>query len=241
MKLLYLYDDLMNLYGENGNIRVLERHLSDQGFDVVVDRKSVEDSLDFSGYDFIYIGSGTERNQKKALEHLLPYAGQLREAAERGTVALFTGNACEMLGTSITDGYGTVHSGLGLLPFAVTESKDTRYTGDAIAISPDFPDPIVGFINKCSTLDGLEKPLWEMEMGYGNDPEKKERGEGFRYHNFFGTHLIGPVLVKNPAFMKEMVKLIGSTQEGFSYQEKNYGYEEKAYLITVSELKKRLS
>ena len=44
-KILHLYHDLMNLYGESGNVRALARHLSDQGFQVVVDRKSVSCSL----------------------------------------------------------------------------------------------------------------------------------------------------------------------------------------------------
>ena len=69
-KLLYLYDDLMNLYGENGNIRVLTRHLQDQGFSVTVDRRSLSDSLDFSGYALIYLGSGTESARNAALRHL---------------------------------------------------------------------------------------------------------------------------------------------------------------------------
>ena len=54
-KILHLYHDLMNLYGESGNVRALARHLSDQGFQVVVDRKSVGDEIDFSQYGFVYI------------------------------------------------------------------------------------------------------------------------------------------------------------------------------------------
>ena len=67
MKILYLYHDLMNLYGESGNIRALERHLTDQGETVTVDRKTLGDELSFDGYDFLYMGAGTERSQKAAL------------------------------------------------------------------------------------------------------------------------------------------------------------------------------
>ena len=69
MKILHLYPDFMNLYGEYGNMRVLQRHLQDQGVTVTLEEKTVtDDSLDFSDVDFIYIGCGTERSQKAALQ-----------------------------------------------------------------------------------------------------------------------------------------------------------------------------
>ena len=101
-KLLFLYDDLMNLYGENGNIRVLARHLHDQGFSVTVDRKTLGDELSFSAYHLIYMGSGTESARNAALSHLYAYQNALQEAVADGTLRLFTGNAWEMLGQSIT-------------------------------------------------------------------------------------------------------------------------------------------
>ena len=54
MKILYLYHDLMNLYGDSGNLRVLERRLTGQGEEVTVDRRTLGDALDFTGYDFLY-------------------------------------------------------------------------------------------------------------------------------------------------------------------------------------------
>ena len=77
MKLLFLYYDLMNLYGETGNMRVLERHLRDQGLEITIVGKTVGDELDFSQYDFVYAASGTERSQKVALRHLLQYRDSL--------------------------------------------------------------------------------------------------------------------------------------------------------------------
>lgn len=238
MKLLFLYYDIMNLYGETGNMRVLERHLRDQGLSVTVECKTIGDELDFSQYDFIYAGSGTERSQKAVLQHLLPYRESLANALEGGVPALFTGNACELLGDSITDGRGTRHEALGILPFHTTEQPDVRYTGDAVASCELVSAPIVGFVNKCSVLEGVQTPLFQLQMGCGNTPNSTE--EGFQFHNTLGTHLIGPLLVKNPALMEWMVTTIGSRQEGFSYQVKHYEYEEKAYLTTYSALRERL-
>ena len=90
---MHLYHDLMNLYGESGNVRALARHLSDQGFQVVVDRKSVGDEIDFSQYGFVDIGSGTERNQKVALHDLMRYRDVLEERINQGGVFFLTGNS----------------------------------------------------------------------------------------------------------------------------------------------------
>lgn len=238
VKILYLYYDLMNLYGENGNIRVLERHLREQGLEVTVEKKSVGDDIDFSQYAFIYAGSGTERNQKIALSHLCRYKEQLKTAAESGTVLLFTGNAFEMLGKSIAAGNGTVYDGIGISDFTTVEHNDTRYTGDVIATFDQLDTPLVGFINKCSEITNVPQTLFQVVMGLGNSVN--DQNEGWRYKNVFGTHLIGPILVKNPHFMTYIIKLIGSSIENFEYKPLPYPYEESAYQVTLSALQKRL-
>lgn len=238
VKILYLYYDLMNLYGENGNIRVLERHLREQGLEVTVEKKSVGDDIDFSQYAFIYAGSGTERNQKIALSHLCRYKEQIKAAAESGTVLLFTGNAFEMLGKSITAGNGVVYDGIGISDFTTVEHSDTRYTGDVIATFDPLDTPLVGFINKCSEIVDVPQTLFQVVMGFGNSANDKN--EGWHYKNIFGTHLIGPILVKNPHFMTYIIKLIGSSIENFEYKPLPYPYEESAYQVTLSALQKRL-
>ncbi len=238
MKLLFLYYDIMNLYGEAGNMRVLERHLRDQGLDITVVGKTLGDALDFSQYDFIYAGSGTERSQKVVLHHLLEFRDSLAQAIQRGVPVLFTGNSFEMLGSSITDAKGTQHQALGILPFTTTEQSRTRFVTDAIASCELVEAPVVGFVNKCSSCEGIETPLFRLSMGCGNTSHTQE--EGLHYRNVLGTHLIGPLLVKNPALMEWMVQRIGERKEGFTYTPKHYEYEEKAYLATYTALRERL-
>ena len=233
MKILYLYHDLMNLYGDSGNLRALERRLADQGEEVTVDRRTLGDELDFAGYDFLYLGSGTERSQKAALEHLRPYAGALREAMEGGMHALFTGNAASMPGREIVDGDGKVWPGLGLLDFTARERKDVRYTGDAIFRHPDLDGPLVGFVNKCEDWEGEVTPLFQAVMGRGN--REGDAGEGFWRDNFLGTHLIGPILVKNPHFHSWLLeRLLGRALKPVEYP-----YEERAYEVTRQALEAR--
>ena len=141
MNILHLYPDLMNLYGDSGNLRALERRLRDQGEEVTIDRLDPGQVPDFMGYDLIYMGPGTERSQKAALALLRPHGEALRAAMEKGVHGLFTGNASSMLGKDVVDGTGKVWPGLGLLDFTARE-KDERYTGDAIVRHPSLSEQV---------------------------------------------------------------------------------------------------
>lgn len=234
MKLLYLYHDLMNLYGDSGNVRVLERRLADQGEPVETDRRTLGDKLDFAGYDFLYIGAGTERSQKAALEHLRPYAGELSAAMENGLHALFTGNSASMLGKEVIDAAGKVWPGLGLLDFTAREQNQKRWTGDAIARHPELELPLVGFVNKCEDWEGEVPPLLQMVMGRGNRADTADCG--FWKNNFLGVSLTGPVLVKNPHFHNWLLgRLLGRTPSPVEYL-----YEERAWQITYDALRARM-
>ena len=88
----------MNLYGEYANVAALKRMLENNKIPCKVDTLSVGDKLQLLEYDFIYIGSGTESNQKYILEHLRTYKEQLQSYIEAGRFLLMTGNAFEILG-----------------------------------------------------------------------------------------------------------------------------------------------
>ena len=151
MKLLHLYYDLMNLYGEYANMAVLASRLKGQGLEITVDRKTLGDAFDCSQYDFIYLGAGMESSQKAALSDLLPHRGELASAIGQGSVLLFTGNAFELLGSSITDVSGREYPALGFSKFTVQET-DARITGDVICQCTQIKDPVVGFVNKLSLI-----------------------------------------------------------------------------------------
>ena len=228
IKILHLYYDIMNLYGEYGNIKVLEKHLIDQGVNTFVDKKSIGDEIDFSSYDFIYIGAGTENNQLYVLEDLKKRKESLKEYIENGRYALFTGNSYELLGKKVND-----TEALNLFDF---ESKitDERITSDVICTCDLIDSKIIGFINNMSTISNNDKPLFNVLKG-GNTKE-----EGIKYKNTFGTHLIGPILFRNPKLLKYFVNnLCLSKDEKFIYKEIEYYEEEMSYKIALNELEER--
>lgn len=206
IKILHLYYDFMNLYGEYGNVCLLTKALESKGCEVSLTKKTVTDTdIDFTDFDFIYCGAGTESKRNFALNHLKTFKDSLKAAFEQNKVILFTGNAWEMLGKSIKTADSTVLDGLNLFDFTVTEQNAKRLTGD-INAKADFTDEtLIGFINKCSTVEGVTSPLFTLTM----KPEAFEfTAEGIHEKNLFGTQVVGPVLVKNPTLCEYMAELI---------------------------------
>lgn len=243
LTILHLYPDCMSLYGEYANVAVLRRHLEAMGVSVTVESALFEDTPDFERAGFIYMGAGTERTQKAALTALLPHQEALKAAVDRGAAVLFTGNAMELLGASVTDGAGRVWPCLGFADFTTTE-HEWRYPRDVVAEAQLWEGGVVGFMNKCSSTRGVKTPLFRVEAGYeGNtgDPDLDldggDNGEGYVDGNVFATHLTGPVLVKNPDFVDFFIKRIFSLK-GWELPETLpvLPYEREAYAVTLKEL-----
>jgi len=232
IKLLHLYYDIMNLYGEYGNIKILEKHLKDQGFEVIVDKKTIGDIKNLEQYDFVYIGCGTEKNQKAIIEDIKTEKEELKKIIEDGKVVLLTGNSFEILGKSI-DG----KQALEILDFETEILKD-RITTDIICKTDMLESKVVGFVNTMSKVKNNENPLFKIEWKAENIIKDEE--EGIVYKNLIGTHLIGPILVRNPEMLKVIIeKICMQKDEKFKYKEINYQDEQKGYKLVLKELDDR--
>ena len=227
VKILHLYHDIMNLYGEYANIKVLEKHLKDQGFDVIVDKKSIGEEKNFADYDFIYIGCGTEKNQNVILSDLLNDKDEFLKYIEDEKLMLLTGNSFEILGKTI-DG----EVAIDLLDFKTTHIEK-RITTDVICISKIFNNKVVGFINTMSNIDGNDDPLFIFDY-----TTYDFKNDGIAYKNVIGTHLIGPLLIRNPEILEYIIKRICVNKE-IEYKEIEYKEEKEGYKLVLEELEKR--
>ena len=195
MRIIHLFADLCNLYGDYGNVCALKRALENKGQNVEIEYQSIDDAIDISGADFVFIGSATERNQKVALDYLQSYKDNIKTALDNGTVILATGNSFEIFGQSVTDCDGTKHEGLSFCSYETVEGKE-RIVTDSLCDTSLCGGEIIGFVNKASLTTGATSPLFDVRQGSGNG--KDDNKEGVHYGNFYGTHLIGPVLIRNP-------------------------------------------
>jgi CobQ-like glutamine amidotransferase family enzyme len=224
----------MNLYGDIGNVFILCHHLKKCGVNVTLEKKSLKEKIIFSEYNAIYIGSGTERNQKIALHNLKNYRDEILKTIERGTPFLATGNSFEVFGSKIHSASGEIFDGLSILKFDTTEYNDKRIAENGVYETEFCSEPLVGFINTCSEIRGIDNHLLKVKMGPGDFPNSLF--EGVRYFNFFGTHLIGPILVRNPYFLKKFIEIIDKDNNLKNRKIKDI-YAIKSYELTLNSLK----
>lgn len=237
LRFMHLYPDLMNLYGSYANVSALKRLLERLGHTVTVERIRPGDQADFAGADFVFMGAGTERAARAAMEDLARYAKPLRLAAEADTVMLFAGTAMELLGQTVTEADGRVYKCLGLGAFSTVHGK-RRIVGDVYGRTNLCPGPIVGFMNKCGTVAGVDSPLLaELKMGFGN--EKEGGPEGFWAKNLFGSELTGPILVKNPRMLEALADLICTRRrERLPEKMPEDPWAEQGWKVTEEQLKR---
>ena len=257
VKILHLYKDLMNLYGDWANPAILARELEARGYAAKIDCVSVGDRMDFGAYDFIYIGSGTERSLNACLRDLKRCSDALLGCIEDGARVLATGNSHELFGRAVTEADGKRFETLGLLDFE-TRRQDTRVTGDCVVKADFLQDKLVGFINRAGggQEGGVERPfLAELGPDAGKTPDAVETpgagkkpgagetpgAEGIKYKNLLGTYMTGPVLVRNPPLLKYIAdQLRPGSERVQAGGDPLFGYQEAAYRMALSELSARI-
>ena len=228
IKILHLLPKLLSLYGEYGNVAVFANELRKAGFSVTVDSWE-NGSLELSGYSFIYIGSGTEDNLLEANRRLKPYANVI-EASISNVTWLATGNAMTLFGATIARGEETTPA-LNVFPYTATIHNGKRYLGDVLT-----EDDMIGFVNTSTVYEGITTPLFKLLLNPKLGNTKSDAADGIHEEKFYGTQLIGPILVKNPHFLMK----IAAEVTGKSVILSHASSLRKAYDISLDELKKRL-
>jgi len=199
-----LFPDIANLHGDNANIAYLSRCRPDATVvrTTLADKPAFADSVP----NLIYLGPMTESGQRKAIDRLRGYTTRLQELIDAGAVFLFTHNAMEILGQRIrNDNQGYDVPGLGLFPMSARIDLFGRYSGKVMG--PVDGTIVVGYKSQFSMVDadGVA-PFLTATRGIG-----RNRGtalEGVRVNNFIGTSLLGPLLLTNPPFTKQLLTLI---------------------------------
>ena len=204
INVLHLYYDLLNLYGENANTRCIKRTLELNKIKVNVDFKSIDDKIDFNKYDLIYIGSGSEEDLLLALEDIKKRKKELNEFIENNKYLILTGNSMDLFGEYIEtdkkiDALGIFKYHTKFINESTFENASTdRIVGEVKAKSKLIKQDIIGFQNRCDLNINIKTPLFKIDKKFSNDLESEN--EGFTYKNVYATHIIGPLLIRNPYF-----------------------------------------
>ena len=202
LNICHLYPDVLNLYGDGGNIITLTRRLRWRGIEAKVTRAPIGSPVSLTGADFVFIGGGQDFEQQVLLEDL--HRGrdrEIRAAIEDGLPFLTICGGYQMLGSYYETYDGQRCDFIGALDLYTVGSK-TRMIGNyKFQCTPDAGGSlIVGFENHSgkTRLGSGVKPLGQVLAGFGNNGE--DGTEGAHYKNVFGSYSHGPMLPKNPAF-----------------------------------------
>lgn len=205
LKIAHLYPDLLNLYGDSGNVLCLEKRIKWRGIDCITERMISGKAHDFSDCDIIFIGGGQDFEQTLVLNELhMGTDFNLKNAIENETVILAVCGGFQLLGKFYKTHTGEVLNFTGALDF-YTIGAEKRLIGN-YAFKTEEKIRILGFENHSGRtyLGDNVKPLGKIIKGSGNNG--KDKTEGARYKNTFGTYCHGPILPKNPDFADLLIE-----------------------------------
>ncbi len=197
IRIAHLYPDMLNLYGDRGNIIALTQRMKARGIDVQTDAVTMGKNFNADNYDILFIGGGQDFEQDVLLDDLKKGKDtEINKAIHNGTVMLAICGGYQMLGKYYKTYDGKMLEYIGALDF-YTEGKEERMIGN-YAYKTKEGIEVVGFENHSGRtyLGKSVEPLGKMIKGFGNNGE--DGTEGVRFKNTFGTYSHGPVLPKNP-------------------------------------------
>jgi len=208
LRLAHLYPELMNTYGDRGNVLTLMRRAAWRGIEVQLRGIGVGEPVDPDVHDLYFFGGGQDREQGLVADDLVSCKGDgLRTAVEQGAVVLAICGGYQLLGREFRTGSGAVLPGIGVLD-AWTEAGERRHIGNAV-VRCGWAGPnrlLVGFENHSGKtyLGAGCQPLGRSEVGAGNNGE--DGMEGARYRDIYACYLHGSLLPKNPWFADHLLQ-----------------------------------
>ncbi len=208
LRICHMYPDVLNLYGDRGNVICMTKRLEWRGIDVSVTKLPIGDSRSLADFDLIFIGGGQDFEQQVLLSDL--HRGKDREikaAVEDGVTFLAICGGYQMLGAYYETFDGKRCDFIGALDL-YTRGSVKRMIGNYKfqCSSSAGGSTVVGFENHSGKTwlgSGLE-PLGKVLSGFGNNGE--DGSEGAHYKNVFGTYSHGPLLPKNPELCDFILK-----------------------------------
>ena len=191
----HLYPDLLNLYGDRGNIQCFRKRLEWRGIEAEVIPFLSGDTIDFTKLDIVLLGGGSDREQELVCGFLQNIKDDFRKYVEDGGVVLAVCGGYQLLGKYYKTDEGMIE-GLHLVDM-YTEQGEGRLIDNIVLKSSLTDMPVVGFENHGGrTYIGDNEPFGEVLYGHGNDGTSGY--EGVVYKNVIGTYLHGPLLPNNP-------------------------------------------
>ena len=209
IKILHMYADMLDLYGDSGNMEVMAFRCKKRGIECQIDKYSIDSEMpDFSSYDLIYIGGGADLEQQHISADLLKCKDGIINAYKNGTFLFLICGGYQLMGKYYRDADGNDIKGLGLFDYftVAPNSRRKRCIGNIVIETKITGKPVkvVGFENHGGQTQGVKTPFGKVLYGNGNC--SKSEAEGYCEKNVIATYLHGPCLSKNPEISDYMIE-----------------------------------
>jgi CobQ-like glutamine amidotransferase family enzyme len=204
----WLYPDLMNIYGDRGNILTLLRRAEWHGLEASVVELGRGAATQMDEVDVFFFGGGQDREQALIYDDLREFKqASLQQAVASGAQVLAVCGGYQLLGHYYQTGDGERYDGIGLIDVR-TEAGKKRFIGDVVVLSAIdglTPSTLVGFENHSGRtfLGPNAKPLGKVLKGHGNNGSDHQ--EGCVQGGVIGTYMHGSLLPKNPHLADHLI------------------------------------
>ena len=197
LKIAHLYGDLMNTYGDNGNILMMKYVAEKLGARVTIDIVSLKDRFDPDYYDLAFFGGGQDYEQVLIADDLPSKRDDVNTYIQNDKVMLAICGGFQLLGQYYIQANGVRIEGIGVMGHYTLNQENNRFIGDIKIYNEEFDETYYGFENHQGRtfLSDDEKPLGKIVYGCGNNNE--DSTEGVHYKNVYGSYFHGPILSRN--------------------------------------------
>lgn len=205
LNICHLYPDLLNVYGDVGNIKILEHRAKARGININIHNISLDDNFNADEMDIVFFGGGQDYEQSIVSTDLKDNKrDEIKRYVENGKVLIAICGGYQLLGKYYMAANGEKINGLDILNI-YTESGNKRFIGDTVILNEETNETYVGFENHSGRthINDL-KPLGKCIVGYGNNGE--DGYEGCIYKNTYCTYFHGCLLAKNPELADRLLK-----------------------------------
>lgn len=203
LKILSLYPEEMNMYGDHGNILVLQKRCEWRDIKTMCISHNIGQKLDTTA-DIIIGGGGQDSGQRAIQKDLQKNSANFHRMVNGGTPMLLICGMYQMFGKCYETCEGRLIDGIGVFD-AYTKASSDRLIGN-ITVNTKFGE-IIGYENHSGLtyLNKEQKSFGKVVRGAGNNGV--DNLEGAILNNTIGSYLHGPILPNNPKLADEIIKI----------------------------------
>ncbi len=212
LRICHLYGNLMNTYGDNGNLLMLQHRAKKLGYEVETTLISLEEDFNAEDFDIVMFGGGQDFEQTVVAKDLQNKKEALIQYIEDNGVVVAICGGFQLLGRYYVNASGERLNGISAIDVCTNGQFPSRLIGDIEIFNEEFGETYLGYENHIGRtyLGKNMKPLGKVVKGYGNNEE--DHVEGCHYKNVFCSYFHGPILVRNQHLADRIIETAAERQ-----------------------------